>query len=67
MVNPMRQLDMVDIVNESLQAFEMYLVTEIGVKEYWITPGKRITVPKSYVSDQVRNLENRRIISITGN
>jgi len=67
MVNPSKQLDMVEIVNESLQAFEMYLITEIGVKEYWITPGKRITVPRSYISDQVRNLENRRIITISGN
>lgn len=53
------------IKNDSLQGLEIYLRTEVGVQSHWITPKQTIAVPDFYITDQVRNLQRRRMVKIT--
>ncbi len=55
---------MKNIKNDSLQALEVFLLTEEGPKSYWLKPKEVISVPSGYVSDQITNLCSRRILRI---
>ena len=52
------------ITNTSLQAFEIYLRTPKGDTPVWIKPRQSVVVPKVYVSEQIHNLINRRLLSV---
>ena len=52
------------IINQSMQAFEIYFTTEKGAETYWLTPDEYITIPTHYISDQIKNLVERRLIKI---
>jgi hypothetical protein len=56
---------MIKVKNTSTQSFEIYFMTEAGSKTYWITPGKSIAVPETYITDQVRLMQRRRILNLT--
>jgi len=53
------------VKNDSLQAFTIYFSTEKGAKEKWIAPGESILVPASYITEQLRTLQRRRMFKIT--
>ena len=55
---------MKSIKNDSLQALEIFLITEDGRKTYWLKPKELINVPSGYLSDQIKNLHSRRVIRI---
>lgn len=55
---------MKNIKNDSLQALEIFFITEEGPKTYWLKPKETISVPPSYLSDQIKNLYSRRVIRI---
>ncbi len=52
------------ITNECVQSLEVYL-TSIGVaKRIWMRPRETVVVPSSFISDQIQNLTQRRLLSI---
>lgn len=53
------------IKNDSLQTFVIYLMTETGEKEMYMKPKDSIVVPQSYITEQVKNLQKRRLFKIT--
>jgi hypothetical protein len=53
------------IQNDSLQTFAIYLMTESGEKELYLRPKDSIVVPQSYITEQVKNLQRRRLFKIT--
>jgi len=52
------------IKNDSLQAFTIYFSTEKGAKERWMQPGESLVVPSSYITEQLRTLQRRRMFTI---
>tara|TARA_R110000744_G_scaffold251581_1_gene367497 strand:- start:24 stop:200 length:177 start_codon:yes stop_codon:yes gene_type:complete len=52
------------IQNESLQRLELYLIGEKGTQRIWLMPREVIAVPGSYLSDQIKNLSQRRMLKI---
>ena len=52
------------IRNDRLQSIIIYLSSEKGTKEVWLQPKNAIQVPDSYLTDQVRTLQARRILNI---
>jgi len=52
------------ITNQSLQAFEVYFNTPQGAKAVWLRPKQSMSVPGGYISDQLHNMINRRILSV---
>jgi len=52
------------ITNSSLQAFEIYLSTPKGAEPVWITPRQTVAVPAAYISEQIFNMVNRRMLSV---
>lgn len=52
------------IKNDSLQAFFIYLNTDEGIKDRWLQPRESIVVPDEYITQQLKNLHNRRLIKI---
>ena len=56
---------MKQIKNTSLQSWNIYLpTTEEGVKSFYLTPEQTITVPASYITDDVIRYQQRNLISI---
>jgi hypothetical protein len=55
---------MKSITNNSLQAFDIFLMTEKGLETVWMSPKKTIVVPESYITEQVINCAKRRIFKI---
>jgi len=55
---------MKSIKNEALQRLELYLLTEKGTKRIWLMPRDTIVVPNTYLSEQIKNLKQRRILTI---
>ena len=52
------------VKNDSLQSREIYLLTEKGPQTYWLRSKEVISVPSHYISDQIKNLGDRRILKI---
>jgi hypothetical protein len=52
------------IRNEALQRLELYLDTDRGSKRVWLMPKETIVVPASYLSGQIKNLTERRILKV---
>ncbi|MHA2079414.1 MAG: hypothetical protein ACXABN_17600 [Candidatus Thorarchaeota archaeon] len=52
------------IRNVAYTGKEIYLVTPEGPKAVWLSPGKSITVPESFISNTAKNLAKRRILTI---
>ena len=53
------------IKNDSLQSFTVYFMTENGSKEKWFKPGESLVVPDSYITDQIKTLQRRRLFKVT--
>ena len=52
------------ITNNSLQSFEIFLSTPKGPEPVWITPRQTVAVPAGYISEQIHNMVNRRMLSV---
>ena len=57
--------DMKRVKNDGLQAVTIFFKTENGSLERWLRPGESVVVPESYLSDQVKTLNRRRVLRIT--
>ena len=55
---------MKSLTNESLQRLEVYFQTSKGADRRWIMPRETLLVPASFISDQIKVLSKRRMISI---
>jgi len=55
---------MKSIKNEALQRLELYLTTDKGTKRIWLMPRDTIVVPNAYLSEQIKNLSQRRILTV---
>ena len=55
---------MVEVKNESLQSFIVAFSTPKGPQDCWLKPGESIMVERSWLSQQVLNLQSRKILRI---
>ena len=55
---------MKSLTNDSLQRLEVYFKTQKGADRRWIMPKETLVVPASFISDQIKVLSSRRMISI---
>ena len=55
---------MKSIKNECLQRLELYLTTDRGAKRIWLMPRDTVVVPGTYLSDQIKNLSQRRMLTV---
>jgi len=55
---------MKSVTNDSLQSFEIYFTSPKGTIRKWLKPKETVVVPKSYISEQVQNMHNRRVLRI---
>lgn len=53
------------IKNYSLQGIFIILKTPEGTVQKWLQPKQAIRVPESQISQQLKNLHKRRIVSIS--
>ncbi len=53
------------IRNESLQALEVYLNTPQALKCFVFKAGEAKVVPAEYISEQIKKLVKRRMISVS--
>ena len=52
------------ITNDSLQSFEVYFRTPKGAKSHWLAPRETIVVPKSYITEQIENMQRMRLLRV---
>jgi len=55
---------MKSIKNDSMQRLELYLTTDKGTERVWLLPNDTLVVPNYYLSEQIKNLSQRRILTI---
>ena len=55
---------MKSVTNDSLQRLEIYLTTNQGIKRMWLNTRETMVVPSSFLSSQVHNLSERRMLTI---
>ena len=57
------------ITNEGLQSKTLLFNDKVNgpINQHWLKPGESVTVPLSWISDQIKTLEKRRILKITNN
>jgi hypothetical protein len=55
------------IRNDSLQTLEVYLLTPKGLKSYLFQPHDAKIVPASFITEHVKKLQKRRLITISNN
>jgi len=55
---------MKEIKNTSLQGRFIFLATQLGAKDVWLSPGKSIVVKESSITPQVKTLASRRLLKI---
>jgi len=53
------------IRNDSLQTLEVYLLTPNGIKSFLFQPNDAKVVPASYITEQVKKLQKRRLLTVT--
>jgi hypothetical protein len=53
------------IKNDSLQTLEVYLMTPEGIKSFLFKPHDAKVVPASFLTEQSKKLQKRRLITIT--
>lgn len=53
------------VKNYSIQGLTLVLETDSGLEYRWVTPKEVIQVPERFLSKQIKNLQRRRLISIT--
>jgi hypothetical protein len=53
------------VKNYSLQGFYVILETNEGAEHVWLEPKKSIRVPESQISQQIKNLHQRRLVIIS--
>jgi hypothetical protein len=53
------------VKNYSIQGLFITLKTSEGSVDYWLEPKQSIKVPENQISQQIKNLQRRRIVSIT--
>ena len=53
------------IRNDSLQTLEVYLMTPSGIKSYLFHPNDVKVVPSSFITEQVKKLQKRRLLTVT--
>lgn len=56
---------MKQVKNDCMQTITVFFQTESGCKERSMRPGETIVVPDSYITEQVKTLQRRRIFKIT--
>lgn len=52
------------IKNYSVQGLFVILQTPDGNKQEWLEPKQSIKVPEAYISQQIKNLHRRRLVTI---
>jgi len=52
------------ISNKSVQGLSVILISESGFKSVWLAPKQQVKVLESEITQQVKNLHKRRLISI---
>jgi hypothetical protein len=52
------------IINKSVQGLSVILTSGSGFKSVWLAPKQQVTVLESEITQQVKNLHKRRLISI---
>lgn len=50
--------------NKSVQGFSIILNSSSGYTTVWLSPRQKITVLESEITQQIRNLHDRRLVSI---
>lgn len=55
---------MKQVTNQSMQGQMVFLSTERGAKGVWLSPGQDIVVPESYLSDHIKNLVERKLLTV---
>jgi hypothetical protein len=52
------------ITNECVQSLEVYLTSIGGAKRIWMRPRETVVVPSSFISSQIQNLTQKRLLSV---
>lgn len=52
------------VKNDSLQTFTVFFSTEKGCLEKSLQPGESIVVPETYITEQIKLLQKRKIFKI---
>jgi hypothetical protein len=52
------------IINKSLQGLSVIFASGSGFKSVWLAPKQQVIVLESEITQQVKNLHKRRLISI---
>ena len=50
--------------NKSVQGFSIILNSSSGYQTVWLSPKQKITVLESEITQQIKNLHDRRLVSI---
>lgn len=62
--NTMTTKRIVSVKNVTLQILELYQTTPKGPKVHYVGPNKILTLPEDEVSQQIKNLAERRMLKI---
>lgn len=52
------------VKNTSLQGFSIILNSDYGYRSVWLSPKQKIKILESEITQQVKNLRDRRLVSI---
>jgi hypothetical protein len=55
---------MKSITNDSFQGFEIHFRTPKGVTSHWLKPNETIVVPTNYITSQIKNMQQMRLLRV---
>lgn len=55
---------LVKLVNLSLQGFNIFLVTDLGAKSFWLTPKESVMIPENGVSSQIKKMIKKKLLKL---
>ncbi len=53
------------VKNDSLQGFSVYFTTPKGLVGFYMKPGEVKVVDSSWISEQIKNLANKRLLTLS--
>jgi len=55
---------LVKLKNQSLQGFNIFVLSNSGTKSFWLTPKESVLIEDSSITQQIKNMVRRNLLKI---
>jgi len=55
---------LIKLKNQSLQGFNIFVLSNSGTKSFWLTPKESVLIEDSSITQQIKNMVRRNLLKI---